>query len=171
MKRVHIIAALVLLECWAWSVFGQVSLTPKNPDGLHKTGETAKWTIAPTTQSTTQVTYSLLKNGRRPPVKQGTIDLSSGDAIVEYTTGEPGQVTLEVRQQQAATTSAPATSQLRGVGLPRDGAIFSLESIKPALPRPDDFDSWWASKLVGLDVIPANPKLDRAEAGTQGVEY
>src|SRR5207248_2540226 len=160
--------ASVLLACWVRSVHGQVSLTPKNTDGLYKAGETATWTIAPTTQPTTQskiqFSYSFLKNGRRPPVKQGTIDLSSGNAVVEYTADEPGQVTLEVRSQDAAPTSAPATSQRsgnpdnrRGFGFPpRDGAIFNIESIKPALPRPDDFDSWWASRLADLDAIPAN---------------
>ena len=41
------------------------------------------------------------------------------------------------------------------------GAAVAPEKFQPSLPRPADFDSFWAGKLKALAAIPINPVLAR----------
>ena len=174
-----VFAALVAI-CAAGSV-GQVVLTPQRPDGLYAPGDTAAWTVTPARgAATTQASYVVLKNGRRPAVKEGMLDLTNGSAAIEYPLGEPGQITIEVTPRPANTTTAPSTARFPGDrnGMPRrsntptrDGAIFGVEQLRPALPRPDDFDAFWTAKLAELNAVPANPQLDALDVNVPGVDY
>ena len=49
--------------------------------------------------------------------------------------------------------------------------MIDAEHLKPALPRPDDFDAWWDKKLSELDSIPANPQLEKVDVDVAGIEY
>ncbi|HEX4795856.1 MAG TPA: acetylxylan esterase [Humisphaera sp.] len=175
--------AFLALVAWSTCAFGQVVLTQKNPTGIYKADETAVWTITRSPQSnSTGANYTVRKNGASV-LKQGTIDLSSGSATIEVQLNEPGEVVLEVSPQGPAPasspTNAPTTAPTAGRGrgrggfnaLPRDGAIFDAQHLKPALPRPDDFDAWWDKKLTELDAIPANPQLEKTDIDVPDIEY
>jgi cephalosporin-C deacetylase len=193
MFKLRRFAVLAFMGWAALPAFGQVVLTPKNVDGLYKAGENAVWTVKPAPQSsTTGATYTLRKNGATV-LRQGTIDFASGSATIEIGLDGPGEIVLEVTPQGAVPSTAPATARAtppetapaaagrgggrgRGglggpFGRPRDGALIDAEHLKPALPRPDDFDAWWDKKLSELDSIPANPQLEKVDVGAAGNEY
>jgi cephalosporin-C deacetylase-like acetyl esterase len=178
---------ITLLFCAAWPCFGQVVLTPKNSDGLYHAGEKAVWTVKPASDSkTTNATYSVRKNGTTQ-IQQGTLDLSSGSATIEAAMDEPGELVVAVTspiqsETNSGTISTNATENAArgsgrggsggfGSGQSRDGAIVDAGHLKPALPRPDDFDAWWEKKLSALDAIPANPQLEQTNVDVPGIEY
>jgi len=172
---------VALLACVATLSPGQVALTPKNADGLYQAGEKAVWTIKPASESTaTNANYSVRKNGTTQ-IQQGTLDLSSGSAKIEVGLDEPGELVLNVTSTPSGTNSATTSTDAienaargagrGGRGQTRDGAIVDAAHLKPALPRPDDFDAWWEKKLAALDAIPANPQLERTNVDIAGIEY
>jgi cephalosporin-C deacetylase len=181
--------ALVALLVWgACPGLGQVILTPKNPDGLYRAGEKAVWMVRPASDfRTTNATYSVRKNGTAQVIQQGVLDLSSGSATIEAGLDEPGGLVLEITlPSQSGTNSAAGLTNApgnafrgpghggfggAGRGQTRDGAIIDAGHLKPALPRPDDFDAWWNKKLAELDAIPANPLLEPTNVDVAGVEY
>jgi cephalosporin-C deacetylase len=176
-------ALITLIVMAACPCLGQVILTPKNVDGLYNAGEKVVWTVKPAPDSqTANAAYSIRKNGTSLRLQQGTLDLSSGSAAIETVLDEPGELVVEVLPQDqsatvpAASAKSAADTGLRARGGPggrqaRDGAIVDSGSLKPSLPRPDDFDSWWNEKLDELDAIPANPKLEQLESNIDGIEY
>jgi cephalosporin-C deacetylase-like acetyl esterase len=183
-RFVRTISLAILLSLVAGPCLGQqLVITPRNADGLYKAGEAANWTITRGPQATaTTATYTIRKNGVMPPIKEGSLDLSSGSATIQMALDEPGALTLEVRPPApaGAATAPAATSAPRGRGSGRgpgaagrliDGAVVAADQIKPSLPRPDDFDSWWASKLQELSMIPVNPKLEKTEVNVADIDY
>jgi endoglucanase len=169
------IGFLVLLAAFAGPCFGQIVLTPRNPNGLYRPGEKVVWTVTAGSESDkTKAEYSIRKNGADEVLKQGTIDLSSGSATIESSLGEPGALLLEVTPpatDAAAASSVAFGSAVKAADKVRDGAIVDAGKIKPCLPRPADFESWWAKKLAELRTVPMNPKLEKTEVGVPGVEY
>lgn len=162
-----------LLACVATCSQGQVVLTPKNSDGLYQAGEKAVWTVKAASESTaTNATYSVRKNGTTQ-IQQGTLEVSSGSATIKVGLDEPGELVLNVTSAQSGTSSTNATENppRGGRGQTRDGAIIDALHLKPALPRPDDFDAWWDKKLTALDAIPANPQLEQTNVDVAGIEY
>lgn len=173
-----------LLACFGTGSQGQVVLTPKYSDGLYQAGEKAVWTVKPASDSTARnATYSVRKNGVTQ-IQQGTLDLSSGSATIEVGLDEPGELVLNLTaptpsetNSATASTNATENTSRRGSfgssarGQTRDGAIVDAGHLKPALPRPDDFDAWWEKKLAALDAIPANPKLEQTNVDVSGIEY
>jgi cephalosporin-C deacetylase-like acetyl esterase len=175
------------LACAATRSLAQVVLTPKHSDGLYQAGEKAVWTVKPASDSkATNATYSVRKNGVTQ-IQQGTLRLSSGSATIEVGLDEPGELVLNVTpptesetNSAMGTTNAPENAARApgrggigafGRGQTRDGAIVDAGHLKPALPRPDDFDAWWEKKLAALDTIPANPQLEQTNVDIAGIEY
>jgi cephalosporin-C deacetylase-like acetyl esterase len=50
------------------------------------------------------------------------------------------------------------------------GAAVAPEKLKPSVPRPADFDTFWDAKLKALSEVPMNPQLTPMETATPGVE-
>jgi len=188
MIKIRSSALVLLLVAVAWPCSGQVVLTPKNSDGFYQAGEKAVWTVKPAADSkTTNATYSVRKNGTTQVLQQGALDLSSGSATIEVGLDEPGQLALTVTLPPDSQTNAVAVSTNApddtargpnrrgpggfGRGQSRDGAIVDAANLKPALPRPDDFDAWWEKKLAELDAIPPNPQLEQTNVNVAGIEY
>ncbi len=89
-----------------------------------------------------------------------TLTLTDGKGVIETSLSEPGAVFLRM-------TGA-------GVGGGRGGlmagAMVSPTEIRPSVPRPTDFDAWWASKIATLrDVI--NAQLTLKDSGRPDVDY
>jgi cephalosporin-C deacetylase-like acetyl esterase len=173
MRRPFLLAATLLL--FATTAGAQVTVTPQNASGIYKAGDMVQWTLTQPSSTATQYTYSLRKNGLTS-IKQGPLEFVAGKAILEATLAEPGAVFLDIREVSGAT--APASGAGRGpggrgpnAGRIMDGALVDPENLRPTLPRPDDFDDWWAKKLEQLATIPPNPQLEKADAGRSNVEY
>ena len=51
------------------------------------------------------------------------------------------------------------------------GAAVAPEKLRPSVPRPADFDSFWAAKIRMLRSIPENAVLTPSDSGKPEVEY
>ena len=138
-----------------------LTLTPFHPTGIYGLGERVGWTVTlPPGEKAPAggFTYSLLRN-ESEPIKSGTLDLAAGPATIEITLAEPAMIFLAV-----APANAP---QDRSVA----GAAVAPEQLPPSVPRPVDFDVFWAAKLQALHAVPVNAVVTPGASGREGVDY
>src|SRR5215204_4257573 len=132
----------------------QAVFTPYKPSGIYAVGEKVGWTavLSPGASPTADHTYAVRKNNQ-DVIKTGTLDLSSGRAVIEITLNEPAMVYVQL---------SPPLGAGRGGGLAL-GAAVAPERLQPSAPRPADFDAFWASKIKTLKAVPANAVLTPAD--------
>lgn len=136
-------------------------LTPLKASGIYQPGEHVGWTIALPPGMPAPAggfTYRLLQN-ESAVIKSGTLDLAAGPATVETTLAGPAMIYLAV-----APANAP---QDRSVA----GAAVAPEQLPPSVPRPADFDAFWAAKLKGLAAVPLDPVVTPGDSGREGVDF
>ena len=126
---------------------GQLNFTPIQSSGIYALGERAGWTVtpAPGAAPAGQYAYEIKKNNR-DTIQSGTLSFASGSATIEATLDEPAMLYVTVKAEGAPPSSAV---QL--------GAAIAPTQLRPCLPRPADFDSFWDAKLLELSSIPLNP--------------
>jgi cephalosporin-C deacetylase-like acetyl esterase/lysophospholipase L1-like esterase len=148
------LALAVAQACFAQ----QLTLTPFKPGGIYTRGERVGWNVvAPAGTGAAAYSYALRKNNLEV-IERGSLDVSH-PTVIETTLDEPAMVFLEV------TPATPgASSQVAG-------AAVAPERIRPSIPRPRDFDRFWAGKIRMLQQVPANPQLTAAASDRTGVEY
>jgi cephalosporin-C deacetylase-like acetyl esterase len=157
----------------------QLALTPHHASGIYDVGETVGWTVTP---GPTPPTYAYKWTARRNNavvLKEGTLDLSSGKAIIEVVGDQPGMIYVAVeayKELDPTTTAAGETPHFTGGNAGRDtgfyavGAAVAPAKIGPSTPRPPDFDAFWAEKLAAQAKIPINPVLTPVETSVPGVD-
>ena len=161
--RVRRWSALVVVG-WASLAAGAagqpLKLTPDHASGIYALGEKVGWTATLAPEAVAAAggcTYTLKKNDVEL-VKSGKLDLASGAATIETELDEPAMLFLEV---------TPAGGGPHSVA----GAAVAPTKLEPVVPRPADFDAFWASKLELLHGIPADPVLTPGDSGRAGVDY
>jgi cephalosporin-C deacetylase len=143
-----------------------LSFTPFHAGGIYELGERAGWTAALTQNGATpvtQYTYVIRKNNR-DVVRTGTLDLSSGSGTIETAADEPAMLYVEV-SPAASPEAAPGMGSAIHLG-----AAVAPWKLRPAVPKPADFDFFWDEKLKALSEIPVNPVLTPMETSQAGVE-
>ncbi len=138
----------------------QPTFTPYKAGGVYGVGEKVGWTAAlpPGATPAAAYTYTVKKNNQ-DVIKTGALDFSAGRATIETTLDEPAMVYVQV---------STAGGEGKDVAL---GAAVAPERLQPSVPRPADFDSFWASKLKMLKAVPENAVLTPSDSGRPGVEY
>ncbi len=126
-------------------------------DALYKTGETVTWTIHLTRDrqpcAAGKVSYvvdDFITN--RPPknnLPSGSLELKDGRAEVSVTSDRPGFLRCRVSFR---TPDKRPLQSVSGVG-------FSPKEIRPSLPVPDDFDSFWDENKKRLAKVDLDAKL------------
>ncbi len=138
-----------------------LTVTPFKASGIYSLGEKVGWKIAlvPGTAASAGATckYTVRENNFSV-IKSGELDLASGPATIETTLDEPGMLYVEI--------NGPAAGQQRALG-----AAVAPEKLQPVVPRPADFDTFWATKIKMLHAIPIDPVVTPGESGRDGVEY
>jgi len=152
---------LVALTCAAAAPATQrVEITPDHENGIYAAGDDVTWTIrwkgsAP--PPTTNVSYTV-KRFDFSDIDTGSAALSaSGEARVQAKLREPDALMIQV---YVGKETAGAS-----------GAIAAPDKIAPSSPRPDDFDTFWESKLKELASVPPNPQLQKLDSGKENVDY
>lgn len=138
----------------------ELRVVPNSPQGIYQPGHVIRWTVELQGADAAQAAF-VIKKGGLAEVNKGQLALSGGRGQIEAQLDEPGWLLTEVSVQLAEG------KKLKALG----GALVSPEKIQPALPRPDDFDAFWAAKLQALAAVPANPKLEPADSGRANVDY
>jgi cephalosporin-C deacetylase len=138
---------------------------PFHPNGTYELGEKAGWNLSlaqlpGATGTVTRYGYTVKRNNF-DVIATGTVDLSSGSAKIEATLDEPGMLYVDL---------SPVDPGVEGAKKIHLGAAIAPTKLKPAAPRPSDFDSFWDAKLKALNAIPMNPVLTPAATNPTGVE-
>ena len=122
----------------------QPAFTPYHASGIYELGEKAGWKVT-AGEAAGPYEYVIRKNNAEV-IRSGTLDFSKGDATIEASLDEPAMLYVEVTEPAAAK---PVPVHL--------GAAIAPAKLKPAVPRPADFDRFWQGKLQTLREIPINP--------------
>jgi len=139
-------------------------IVPLKPGGIYELGERAGWTLLKPNEGPLPVSYRyLVKKNNSAIIKEGVLDLTSPQAVIEVKVDEPAMLYCEIRPATTGTEfrSRPIIC----------GAVVAPTKLKPVVPLPRDFDSFWKSKIKALNAIPMNPELTPKESGNPGVEY
>lgn len=149
--------ARILLFLYAVACCGQqLVFTPFHTSGIYDIGEKVGWTI--TADGTPgPYTYAIRKNNRET-IMSGSLEFAEGIAVVQAQIDEPSMLYVEVA---GGGNSKPAHL----------GAAIAPSKLKPSIPRPDDFDAFWQSKLKALGEIPIHPELTPSTALRPGVDF
>jgi cephalosporin-C deacetylase len=140
----------------------QPTFTPYKASGIYGLGEKVGWTVElpPGAPRSAVYTYAVRKNNQ-DVIKTGTLDFTNGRASIETTLNEPAMVYVQVTTPGG---SGPGVD----VAL---GAAVAPERLQPSVPRPSDFDAFWAAKIKALKAVPENAVLTPSDSGKPGVEY
>ena len=168
-----------------------ITFTPFHANGLYKAGERYGWTVrAPmgmSTQDPLAYDYTIRENNLNV-LASGTVDLSSGSAIISGVLDHSAMIYVRLTPNRAgmvaapvAPAPAPAATPAPGRGpagpSPADldkltvGAAIDPTNFRPSIPRPADFDSFWAGKLADLSKVPVNPQLTPLVAPKPNIDF
>lgn len=132
-----------------------LKVTPDRGDALYRQGDTVTFTIRLADAAPeASVKWKTSKDGM-PPVRTGTIKLVDGQAVVTASLNEPGFILCEATYEYFSDADGAKKKTAKALG----GAGIDPLQIKPSLPVPDDFDSFWAAKKKELAAIPMNARL------------
>src|ERR1700761_3715092 len=148
--RKFLFALVLLASPVAAQTLPNATLTfePFHASGLYRVGERVGWTVrAPLFGGHTRYSYEIRENNLKL-LKQGVLDVSSGEAVLETTLDHPGMIYARLSFIGVpAPASPPAPQEQDKMTL---GAAVAPEQIGPPAPKPADFDSFWAGKLAAL---------------------
>jgi cephalosporin-C deacetylase len=158
---------LVALFCTRASAQQELTFSPFHANGIYQTGERLGWTVTRSNGAAgpTRFAYDIKKN-ELEVLRSSTLDLSSGPATIEAVLDEPCMVFVELKPEGAS--AAPGGPQRRPYA--SVGAAVAPDRMQPSVPRPADFDDFWASKLKALREIPMNPVLTPVASDVAGIE-
>ncbi len=140
----------------------ELSIRTDRDDGRYQVGERVEWRISAGSNSVPSGSARyLIKDGGYKVRRRGNLDLGKESAIIEASLPTPGWVLIEV----TATNAQGKAVQAYG------GALFSPSEINPSAPCPEDFDTFWKSKLAELEKVPAQPDVKAGEAGKPEIAY
>jgi cephalosporin-C deacetylase len=152
----------------------QLVFTPYHATGIYDIGDTVGWTVAPGPVEPTYAYKWTVRRNNAVVLKEGKLDLSSGQDKIEISGGEPEMIYVAI-EPVANPAAADSTGFVggntgRNNGLYAVGAAVAPDKIGLAAPRPADFDSFWSEKLAAQAKVPINPALTPVQTDTPGVE-
>lgn len=163
----------------------QLTFVPYHAGGIYDAGDTVGWTVAPGPDKPTYSYKWTVRRNNAVVLKEGKLDLTSGQAKIEITADQPEMLYVAVEPYASLTTETPAsgapatvdpvTGYLggntgRNNGLYAVGAAVAPAKLGPSTPRPADFDAFWNQKLAEQAKIPINPVLTPVPTDVPGVE-
>jgi cephalosporin-C deacetylase len=140
-----------------------LTVSASRADGIYRQGETVEFTISllhdgqPAENAEVQCTVS--KDGV-PPITSSKVKVTGRTATVTGRLDEAGF--LQCRAVYHGTDKMTRTA----VG----GAAIDPLQIKPSLPVPADFDSFWAGQKAKLAAVPVNARLAPVKSPSTNVE-
>ncbi len=165
-----LLTGLLLAAVFGTSARGaqqELTFTPFHANGIYRPGEKLGWTVTRTNGAAgpTRFSYEIKKN-EWEVLRSSTLDLSSGTATIEAVLDEPCMVFVELRPE--GSPPAPGGPQRRPYA--SLGAAVAPNRLRPSVPRPADFDEFWAAKLKAMRAIPLDPVLRPVTSDVAGVE-
>ena len=150
---------LLILLLVAAPAAGQPAFAPFHADGIYAVGERVGWTV--TLPAGTPVPeggyHYIVRRNNADPLKEAALDFSKAPTTIETSLDAPGMVAVEI-------TGAPGDKPITL------GAAVAPLDLKPSVPHPDDFDSFWDAKLAALATVPMDADLTPADSGDPTVD-
>jgi cephalosporin-C deacetylase-like acetyl esterase len=158
----------LLTACAATPLLAQKpTFTPDHPTGIYAVGERVGWTVTlPPADSSYR--YVVRENGGTV-LDSGRVALRDGKGRIETSLSEPGMILVEVRPSTPDRNFGDRSTG--GPGKVLLGAAVDPTGIRPAEPKPADFDAFWDAKLKQLAAIPMGTVVTPGESGKEGVEW
>src|SRR4051794_16865977 len=153
----------------------QLTFAPYHSTGIYDLGETVGWTVTPGPETPTYSYRWTVRRNNAVVLKEGKLDLSSGQAKIEAVSNEPGMIYVAI-EPYAAPSGDPIVPPYTGGNTGRDNGLYAVAAaVAPAkiglsIPRPDDFDAFWEAKLAAQAKIPINAVLTPVPTDVPGVE-
>lgn len=137
-----------------------ITFTCDRADQLYRVGENAAVTITVMADNGKAADAGTLKvaftNDGRAVLRTESFDLSAANPItVNGTFAKPGY--LQIQASASAADDAKPVNALLGLG-------FDLEKIEPALPKPDDFDDFWAKGKAEVRALPLDVQQEKIDS-------
>mgnify|MGYP001292002289 CR=1 FL=1 len=107
-------------------------------EAIYKVGETAIFSIESSDTSLAKVTAMLSEDGWKPQAPQ-SVPLTGGKGSLSIKVTKPGFTLLRIVAGQASAMASAACDP---------------GNIKPSMPMPEDFDSFWSSQKAALAKVP-----------------
>jgi cephalosporin-C deacetylase len=165
----------------------QLTFAPYHAGGFYDVGETVGWTVTPGPDKPTYSYKWTVRRNNAVVLKEGKLDLSSGQAKIEIAANQPEMLYVAVEPYAKLDTEPtanggaappavdPVTGYLggntgRNNGLYAVGAAVAPTKLGLSTPRPADFDVFWNQKLAERAKIPLNPVLTPVPTDVPGVE-
>lgn len=156
-------SSLSALGFFALSAAAQPTFKPFHANGIYRTGEFAGWSVSGNTQPGIVWRYAVRANNNAL-VQTGILDFTNDELSIHYHSEVPTMLYVEVTATgPAVPTPPPAPIHL--------GAAIAPAKFQPSIPRPKDFDSFWAEKLKALSEIPVKPEITPLPAIKPGVDF
>jgi len=154
----------------------QLTFAPYHANGIYDIGETVGWTVTPGPVTPTYSYKWTVRRNNAVVLKQGKLDLSSGQDRIEIAGDQPEMIYVAVEPYAALAADAPAPSAYTGGNTGRNNGLYAVgaavapRKIGLSTPRPEDFDAFWNDKLAAQAKVPPNPVLTPVETDVPGVE-
>jgi cephalosporin-C deacetylase-like acetyl esterase len=180
--RTHPRLTLVLLLAPAFAVAQQspiprqLAFAPYHASGIYEVGETVGWTVTPGPVAPTYAYKWTIRRNNAVVLKEGKLDLSSGNDKIEITGDQPEMIYVAVEPYARLSLEASAAPTYVGGNTGRNNGLYAVgAAVAPAkiglsTPRPDDFDAFWDAKLAAQSKVPINPVLTPVQTDVPGVE-
>ena len=174
----YLIAATCVIAQRGAPIPQQLVFTPYHASGIYDVGETVSWTVAPGPVAPTYAYKWTIRRNNAEVLKEGKLDLSSGQDKIEITGDRPEMIYLAVEAYATLAPDEPTAGAPgfeggntgRNNGLYAVGAAVAPAKLGLSTPRPDDFDAFWDGKLAAQAKVPLNPVLTPVETDVAGVE-
>ena len=153
----------------------QLTFAPYRASGIYDLKETAGWTVTPGPVAPTYAYKWTIRRNNAVVLKEGKLDLSSGQDKIEIVADQPGMLYVAV-EPYAALGSADTPASYTGGNTGRNNGLYAVgAAIAPtrigfSIPRPEDFDAFWGAKLAEQAKVPINAALAPVETDVPGVE-
>jgi hypothetical protein len=153
----------------------QLTFTPYHSSGIYDIGETVGWMVTPGPDKPVYAYKWTIRRNNAVVLKQGKLDLSSGQDKIETTADQPEMIYLAVEAyasgaEQGDEASFTGGNTGRNNGLYAAGAAVTPDRIGLSTPRPDDFDAFWKAKLEAQAKVGIHPVLTPVQTDVPGVE-
>ena len=166
--RRQLAGLLLTLFCAPASAQQILTFEPFHADGIYQPGERVGWTITRPAGAAgpSRFIYDVKKNGF-DVLKSGLLDLTAGTAAIEIVVNEPSMIYVQVTPEGEQPPPADAAQQKPYASV---GAAVAPDRLQPSVPRPADFDAFWAAKLRAQGALPMNAVVTPVASNVPGVE-
>jgi cephalosporin-C deacetylase len=168
----------------------QIVFRPYHASDLYEVGDTVGWIVSAGPTVPTYAYKWTIRRNNREVLKEGKLDLSSGNDRIEIVGDQPEMIYVAIEPYanlsgdnglkdhgaSAVSNSDPATPAFVGGSTGRNNGLYAVgAAVAPgrlglSTPRPPDFDAFWDAKLSAQAKVPINPSVTPIQSKIPGIE-